>query len=78
VLYFDLNNKFVKKCGMRVSRAFFTTVHFEYDHSLFVFGGRNQNGDLADCEKYNILMNRWFQIKSLPTPRNGAAAVVVD
>ena len=64
---------------MRKSRAFFPTVHFEYDNSLFVFGGRNKSGDLNECEKYNIGINRWQSIKSLPTgPRNGSSAVVID
>ena len=78
VLYFEQYTRFVKKCGMRKGRAFFPIVYFEYDHSLYVFGGRNHEGDMAECEKYNILMNRWFNIKNLPTARNGSSAVVID
>jgi hypothetical protein len=63
---------------MRCTRAFFPTVHYDYDNSLFVFGGRNTTGDLAECEKYNVLMNRWFSITPMPTARNGSSAVVID
>lgn len=64
--------------GMRCTRAFFPTVHYDYDNSLFVFGGRNTTGDLAECEKYNVLMNRWFLITPMPTARNGSSAIVID
>jgi hypothetical protein len=78
VTYFEGYQRFLKKCGMRSTRAFFPTLYYEYDNSLYVFGGRNETGDLSECEKYNILMNRWFSIKNLPTARNGASAVAID
>lgn len=78
VLYFQEYNQFIRKTGMRCTRAFFPTVHYDYDNSLFVFGGRNTTGDLAECEKYNVLMNRWFSITPMPTARNGSSAIVID
>ena len=44
---------------MRRNRAFFPTVYYDYDHSLYVFGGRNKEGDMNDCEKFNVALNRW-------------------
>lgn len=63
---------------MKKSRAFFPTVFYEYDGSLFIFGGRNKDGDVAECEKYSIVLNKWQGIKNLPTSRNGSSAVVID
>lgn len=63
---------------MKKSRAFFPAIHYEYDNSLFVFGGRNKDGDVAECEKYSINMNKWVFIKNLPTSRNGSSAVIID
>jgi len=45
--------------GMRKGRAFFPSVHNEYEGSIYVFGGRNKEGDIGECEKYHIEMNRW-------------------
>ena len=47
---------------MKKSRAFFPTIHYDYDNTLYVFGGRNSEGDIIECEKYSIAMNRWFPI----------------
>jgi hypothetical protein len=63
---------------MRQTRAFFPTIYYEYESSLYVFGGRNETGDLGGCEKYSILMNRWFQLKDMPTNRNGCSAIAID
>jgi hypothetical protein len=63
---------------MRKSRAFFPAVYYEYDASIFVFGGRNKDGDLGECERYSTGMNRWSSIKNLPTSRNGAHGIVID
>jgi Kelch motif len=63
---------------MRKSRAFFPTVYYEYENSLYVFGGRNKVGDVGECEKYVIGMNKWVSIKNLPTSRNGSSAVIID
>ena len=63
---------------MKTPRAFFPGIHNPIDFHIYVFGGRNYTDDLNDCEKYDIIQNKWFHIKPLPIRKNGSSALPLD
>src|SRR5947209_15719330 len=45
---------------------------------LYVIGGEGSTGVLADLQRYDPVMDMWTTLTSMPTPRAGAAAAVID
>jgi N-acetylneuraminic acid mutarotase len=49
-----------------------------FDGRIFLFGGSNKNALIPQVEVYNPPRDQWTDITSMPTPREGLCAVVVD
>src|SRR6266581_294978 len=45
---------------------------------LYVIGGENSTGVLADLQRYDPVTDMWAPLMSMPTARAGAAAAVID
>jgi len=59
----------------RAEAAYGDTTHGGF---LYVIGGDNSAGVLSDLQRYDPVTDTWTTLTSMPTPRAGAAAAVID
>ncbi len=59
----------------RAEAAYGDTTHGGF---LYVIGGDNSAGLLSDLQRYDPVTDTWTTLTSMPTPRAGAAAAVID
>lgn len=48
------------------------------DSSLYIVGGRNQNGAIEDCWEYNFGDSTWQTFTKLPVPRGGQTSCIFN
>ena len=68
----DLKSKhLIPKQPMLCSKCLHSLCHL--DSFIYSIGGNGNPGYLNDCEKYDIIGNKWSALPGLNTPRNGSA-----
>ena len=59
-------------------RAFFPSLYIPLDNTIFSFGGSDNGNDIADCEQYSIVENKWRSLAPMKITKNGAAACLIE
>lgn len=70
--FFEADKKIQPKAPMLTERAYFGIAAKE-DSEIYIIGGENSKGKLAQCENYKILANEWREIPPLTEPKKNPA-----